>query len=229
MGYTLFSSFELEFNLIDPVTLDPVFENPGEMFVNQTIEKFDPVLMEVASVLESSGVHVETLQTENSQGQFELVLRPQAGIKIADNVILAKECIKSVARAHGYKAVFMTKYCSDAEYCNSSHFNHSLRTSDTDKRFAFSDVGGRDKLSSVFRHWLGGLMNHFRSLNTICGPTFNCYRRLHRGALKISLSDWGLDDRMAAFRIKNYTPESTYIESRLPSSSSNPYLVLAGK
>ena len=226
LGYQLFSSFELEFVLVHPETLKPVFQNSGELFANLNLNDFDPVLLEVASMLDEMGVEVDTLQTEYAPGQFELVLRPQLGIKIADNVFLAKDCIKEVAKRHGLKAVFMTKV-DRVNVCNSLHYNHSLRhVKQNDETSAFSDVTGDDKLSALCRAWIGGLTHHFRALVAMCNPTFNCHRRLGKPWAP-EIANWGIDNRMTSFRVKNETPEVTYIESRLPGSACNPYLVVA--
>ena len=42
-----------------------------------------------------------------------------------------------------------------------------------------------------------------------------------------STISWGLDDRVATFRVMNSGPSSTYVENRLPSGLVNPYLALA--
>ena len=41
-------------------------------------------------------------------------------------------------------------------------------------------------------------------------------------------ADWDIENRSVALRIKNYDEKRTYVECRLPSGSSNPYLVTAG-
>ena len=226
LGYELYSSFEVEFTLINPETLKPVFNNVGEMFSCMTETRFDPILLEIVVELESAGIEVETMQSEYSEGQFELVLKPQIGIKIADNVFMAKNCIKTAAIRHNLKAVFMTQmgylYSS-----NGLHYSHSLRKIGADKDiYAFSDQNDDLKLSQLCRWWLAGIICHFRAMNSICSPTFNCYRRLDKPWAPCT-SGWGIDNRMEAYRVKNYSPEETYIESRLPSGSANPYLILA--
>lgn len=226
LGYLIYSSFEVEFTLVDPETLKPVFDNIGEMFCCTTAERFDPILLDIMAELEAIGVEVETMQSEYSEGQFELVLKPQIGIKIADNLFITKNCIKAVARRHNLKAVFMTQK-GDVHSCNGLHYNHSLRKISTEgNQYAFSDETDDLKLSQVCRWWLGGLIRHFRALNCICSPTFNCYRRLDQPWAPC-VSSWGIDNRMEAYRVKSFSPVHTFIESRLPSGSANPYLILA--
>ena len=211
---------------MDASTQEPIFYNDALMFANLNGNRFDPVLYEVVTQLDLMGIEVETLQTEYGDGQFELVLKPQIGIKIADNVFVAKDCIKEVARKYSMNAIFIAKI-SNASDCNAMHFNHSLRAMRQDDiGNIFSDVSKKDRISSVCRSWIGGLVCHYRALAAVCNPTVNCYRRLNTH-WNPRVSDWGVDDRTASYRIKNSSPEATYIESRLPSSSANPYLVLA--
>jgi len=196
------------------------------MFSSSNQSRFDPILLDITSQLEAVGIEVETLQSEYSDGQFEIVFKPQLGIKIADNLFLAKNCIKDIALTHNLKAIFMTKI-GDIHSCNGLHYNHSLRKIGTDDDiYAFYDKTGSLGLSDICYRWLGGLIRHFRAMNSICSPTFNCYRRLDK-LWAPCYSGWGIDNRMESYRVKNFSPEETFIESRLPSGSSNPYLVLA--
>ena len=63
LGYELYSSFEVEFTLVNLETLKPVFNNVGEMFSCMTETRFDPILLEIVVELESAGIEVETMQS----------------------------------------------------------------------------------------------------------------------------------------------------------------------
>ena len=43
-----------------------------------------------------------------------------------------------------------------------------------------------------------------------------------------SKGDWGVDNRIASYRVQNSTPGKTYVEVRFVSSAANIYLVMAG-
>ena len=126
----------------------------------------------------------------------------------------------------------MSKPFTDT-FGNGHHYSHSLWFSAASNveeneavKNAFYDPNAENCLSTVARHWLAGLIRHAPALTALCSPTVNCYRRLHV-PWSPDFSDWGLDDRMAAFRVKAGHREATYIENRIPGGSSNPYLVLA--
>ena len=111
-----------------------------------------------------------------------------------------------------------------SECCNGLHFNFSLRHS-SDRTDAFTSGRDPSRLSDLAYHWLAGLLEHSAALSTLCNPTVNCYRRLHN-EWTAGLAYYDLDDRHAAFRVRNTTPEA-FVESRIPSGAANPYLVVA--
>ena len=88
------------------------------------------------------------------------------------------------------------------------------------------DPAKSSNMSYIYRYWIGGLIKHTNALAVLCNPTPNCFRRLHTDWAP-SKADWGIDNRMTTFRAKNQGPDGTYLESRLPSSACNPYIVAA--
>lgn len=138
--------------------------------------------------------------------------------------MITKDC----AFDHGMMASFMTKD-DFTDIANGSHFNHSLWTlpSASEPRRNVLREDGK-QLSMLGKHWLAGIMHHGPALCALCCPTINCYRRIGQPWAPGNI-DWGVDNRMAAFRVKLGASDSdTFLESRLPSSPANPYLVLAG-
>ena len=193
-------------------------------FSNIAFDAVEEMLLYSDKTFCEMGIDLETLQTEASPGQYEFVTKPTKGIRQADNMILMKDTIRKVAKRYNRKAVFMTKIFPQPGYSAAMHFNLSLL--DSSGRNVFSDPEAPYKLSEVCRKWLAGILKHSSALTALCCPTVNCYRRLHI-AIAPDKADWGIDARLACCRVKNYSPESTYIEFRLPSGSANPYLVMA--
>ena len=177
-----------------------------------------------------SGVDVESLIVEHGSGQLELGLKPLWGIDSAEAMFLLKEAVKEMAQQRGWTATFMTVPFPDSS-SSAIHLNHSIWTSQDSAEAgnAFYDSKSPTGLSDFCRHWIAGLIKHAKAMTAICCPTVNCYRRLHNLISPVlpHKADWGMDDRMAIFRAKSYSPSGTYVENRLPSGSSNPYLALA--
>ena len=82
------------------------------------------------------------------------------------------------------------------------HFNHSLWSITTAEN-VMNDASRADSLSDVTRWWVAGLLKHADAIMALYCPTVNCYRSLD-GHFAATFADWGIDDRSAALRVKNY-------------------------
>ena len=223
MGLRFLSSYELEFILMDRKSEQPVFDG-NDVLSNLIVGDSERFLYQVDQDMLKAGVDIEMIQSECCPGQFEITMVPIYGIEGADKTLILKQGIKEIAHQQGFEASFMSK-SSMADNGNGAHFNFSL-WSKVDGSNALYDPDGEDRLSDTARHWIGGLLEHGAALSAFLCPTVNCYRRLHCPWAPSPIN-WGVDDRTVSLRVKNDGPQSTYIENRVPSGSSNPYLVLA--
>ena len=220
-GLKLLAGFEMEYTLYSAKTNKPVFD-ATEYFSNLMMSESEDYVLQLDHQLESVGIDLECMHTEFGAGQFEMVTRPQWGIKIADDAFIFKEAAKEVATNTGYKAVFMSR--PDKEVANNGfHFTLSLWNSKNE-----NVLNGKDgKMSELGNQFLAGLCHHGAALAALCAPTVNCYRRFHNPWAPSSIC-WAEANRMVAFRTKLYGEKGSCIENRLPSSAANPYLVVAG-
>ena len=222
LGFTLRSAFECEFTLVDAITKRPVFDGI-DLFSNLLLSQHETLLYDLGTQLKESGIYVETYEVEFSPGQFELTLRPELGIRAADGAFSFKEAVKEFYQGKGYQATFMGKPFAGGGSAG-FHFNHSLI--DEAGKKVFSDTSRKDNMSDIARYWLGGLIKHTSACTALVAPTVNCYRRfLSEWAPKNA--KWGMDDRTGGYRVKIEDMTDIYLESRIPSSAANPYLVLA--
>ncbi|GFN90784.1 glutamine synthetase [Plakobranchus ocellatus] len=195
-----------------------------------------------------AGLPIESLMTEMAAGQFEITFKPQIGVASPDSVILAKEGLRKCLGISGLTPTFMASPSSEGHF-NGFHLNHSLWRAATgrfegtndgqafgsspvdgdvvkgDALNAFLDSDDPLLLSATARHWLAGLIQHGPGLALISSPTLNCARRL-QDPLTPKRTNWAVENRSAFLRIRN-AKDNVYVENRLPSSASNPYLVLA--
>ena len=223
MGFSLMSSFELEFMIIngagEPLTEDGCCST-------LMLAKHEKFLYGISKNLKAAGVEIEAINLEYAEGQVEMTLVPAFGIKAIDNAVFAKSAIKELCQKEGYQAVFMSKpFKRLLGLGNGSHYNHSLWDHSGKKNMMFEENDSKH-MSALHRHWVAGLKKHGCAITALSCPTVNCYRRLHRPWAP-DRSDWGLDDRQVSFRVKAGSPASTYVENRLPSGSFNPYLAVA--
>lgn len=100
---------ELEFCLLDAKTGSFVDDS---VYVNTvTLNDREEFLSDLYDQLKQQYIPVELIHAECGPGQLEVFLNHSDDpVGLVDNVVLAKETIAAVARAHGYKALFLPKY-----------------------------------------------------------------------------------------------------------------------
>lgn len=227
LGYHLYSGFEVEMMLMSGGERNPAFEQYKNFCYDGMWNNFKEVVLTVDQSLQKMGVHSQALQLEYGKGQIECALSPSYGIKAADDVFHMRNAWKTIVpqMRPEMEVTFMSRpYPKNIG--NGLHFGQSLRFISSDTN-AMSDTSDPDRISSVARHWIGGLVKHATALVALTSPTYNCYRRLCTPWVP-SKADWGIEDRTCAFRVCRTSPQTTYVECRLPSGSANPYLVMAG-
>ena len=223
MGYSLMSAFETEFIIMDPDTRKPVFPT-ADYCETISFRPFEEFFMDFDQHMVAAKVDLECFHAEHGPGQFETILRPAYGIEAADQAFILKTTMKELVSDKNLLANYMAKPLL-GESGNGTHLNFSLWDKEA-KTNVFYNKDGPDGLSDIARWWLGGLVHHADALCALVNPTVNCYRRIHE-PWAADYNDWNIDDRMASFRVKNYSPSATYFENRMPSGVCNPYIVLA--
>ena len=221
-GWMMKAGSEMEFNLIDAENA-PIVPTP-DSFGQLTFARVEDVLLHFQKNLLGAGVYIETMHTEAFAGEFEFTLRPELGIKSADNIIIFRHAMKEMAAKRGLNVSFLGKR-NTTELGPALHFNSSLWDSKAMKNIFF-DEHQSDKLSKICHHWIAGLCCHADTLVALCLLTMNCYRFLHKTCTP-HRADWGIDNRGACFRVKNAGEKGSYIELRLSTTLANPYLVVA--
>ena len=223
MGYRLLSGFEYEFYLVDRVTKEPAY--PGVQMFSTLRNAFDETFMtQVLRGMIAIGIDVITANAEFGPGQIEINYAPAIGIDAADQAFTYKTGVKEIAQRHGYVASFMTKPYAD-QSGNGCHYHQSL----LDLKGGRSAFGGQPGvLTDVARWWLGGQMAHAAALTALAAPTVNCVKRYKVNSMAPTNVTWGVENRSAAFRIKDLDNNNSHIENRIPCGAANPYLVMAG-
>ncbi len=222
-GFVLRSTFEYDLYLVDRLSLSPAFE--GKQLYWSLSNDFDGAFMvELLDTLSSAAVDVLSSNAANGPGQLRITYAATVGVNAADQAFTFKNAVKEIARKHGYTASFMTMPYSN-ENPSSGHFQYSL----LERRGGanvFADEASPDGLSRLSKWWVGGQIKHTAALSAICSPTVNCFRR-YRTRFAPSRATWGYEDTTSSLRVRGARTTETQIESRLPASGSNPYLVAA--
>ncbi|MDM7274934.1 MAG: type I glutamate--ammonia ligase [Thermoprotei archaeon] len=191
------------------------------------VEPSDPLMdfrVEFSKALEALGYRSLISHHEVAVSQIEVSLASGDPAYVGDEVVTAKWAARNIARRMGLIALFMPKPVY-GDNGSGMHLHASLW--DLEGRVnLFSGVNGG--LSETARHFIGGLIEHARSLAAIVAPTTNSYRRLVPGYEAPVYCVWGYYNRSAIVRIPAASNSGKLrIEFRAPDPAANPYLAIA--
>lgn len=186
----------------------------------------EDIKLETIMNLEAAGFQLDKIHHEAAQGQQEINFRYADALHTADNVILYKLVVKTIANKHGVKATFMPKpfWGMNGSGC---HVHQSMSDLKTGKNL-FGDNKSETGLTNMAFHFVAGILTHSRSMSMVVAPLVNSYKRLVPHYEAPVYIGWGLGNRTALVRVPLYPGEKakvSRIEYRHPDPSSNPYLV----
>jgi len=204
-----------------------VFLRPKEAYY--PTPPFDRTLdyrLKLAGVLSKLGVEVLVTHHEvASAGQIEVNFKPGGVVRTADNLQTLKYAARILAYQEGLTVTFMPKPLA-GDNGSGLHVHISLWRGD--ENIFYDGDDSYAELSQYARYFIGGLLEHARSLAAIANPTTNSYRRLVPGFEAPVYVAWGKSNRSAMIRIPFYhgsKPRARRIELRSPDPSANPYLL----
>ena len=213
---------------------------------------------EVANLLKKYyGIKVTNLNHEvASTGQIEInFVHSKLTDAAADNVQIYKDVVRNVAKRHNKIANFMPKPLFDetdptgakADNGSGMHVSVSLWDKSSSSSSATPSHPSSSKplssqniffdgddpyanISQSGRYFIGGVLDHSRSLVAITSPTVNSYYRMVPGFEAPVYIAWSRGNRSAIVRIPindKLSRESKRIEFRAPDPSCNPYLAFS--
>ncbi|MFC3183163.1 glutamine synthetase family protein [Cypionkella sinensis] len=227
------AAFEFEFFLLDE-TADTLrakgwrnlnhFAKANRTYSLQSAAAYGEMFDDLRATMNRLGIGLDSLHTELGPGCFEAPLAAVSGIRAADDAALFKNFAKAFFARRDLTAVFMSKLDPSLSG-QSGHFHISLQ--DSAGNPVFADPTAPDGLSHKGRHFLGGLIRLMPELLLLTAHRVNAYKRMVPGAWAPTWASWGVQNRTAAVRIINDSPEATRIEYRVPSADTNPHATMA--
>lgn len=182
------------------------------------------VRMLAAEYLRKMGTSVSIHHHEVAPNQVEIATPSGKAKEVADHIITVKYVAKKAASDLGYVANFMPKPLY-GDNGSGMHVHFSLWVNGTN---VFSDEESDEGISQIGRYFIGGVLEHGRSLSALVAPTVNSYKRLVPGYEAPIYLAWGIANRSAAVRVpRTRDPRRKRAEFRVPDPLSNPYLALA--
>lgn len=170
------------------------------------------------------GLAVESLHHEvAAASQHEISFKGGSLTYVSDSIQTVKYVTRVFASLRGYVAAFMPKPIY-GDNGNGMHVHVSLWRDG--KNLFYDPDSDYACLSQEARYFIGGLIEHGRSLSAIVSPTTNSYKRLVPGYEAPTYLAWGAGNRSVAIRVPAYEKcsKSVRIEYRPPDPSANPYL-----
>jgi len=230
MGYEFFVGPEVEFYLFkrhdDGSFQTPEFDT-GSYFDSSVKDIGSNIRKEIMVALKGFGIDSERAHHEVGVGQHEVGFRYSGALKTADNVIVLKKIIKSIAHKYGLIASFMPKPLF-GKAGSGMHTHASLFS--TDGKPVFSDPGDPHRLSPLAKQFIAGLLAHIKEMCAITNPTVNSYKRLVSGYEAPVYICWGSRNRSSLIRIPQSNKDretSVRAELRCPDPAASPYLLFA--
>ena len=169
----------------------------------------DDFIEEVYDNLAKQNISVEMIHSESAPGQLEVVLPYETDVmKLADNVVLAKETIQVCAQKHNMDALFDPKLWDD-KAGNGMHLHLSLRDEMTDdpSRNIFPNDHNNSAgfpsssgMSSIAESFLEGILSHLKSLVSLTLPTVDSYDRIGPGCWTGHRVEWSIEDKESPLR-----------------------------
>jgi len=187
------------------------------------LERFDPVLDDIARGCTAMDMVVESICAEYAPGQFEVNLRYATDpLRAADEALLFRHLVRETARRHDLHATFMSKPFS-AFAGSGMHVHANLVDSQGRNIFARGDVLANRPLAQA----IAGAAATMAEAMAIFAPTANAFRRFGPGSYAPVSPSWGVDNRTVALRIPGGPARARRLEHRVAGAEANPYLVLA--
>jgi glutamine synthetase len=222
-GYEAKAASELEFYLLHGDTFAPTTAGLQAYSIANLVEA-EKQIEAFERNAQTMGIPLEATLSEYAPGQFEINLRYEEAVAMADHTFLFRNMVKETARQLGYHVTFMAKPFADI--AGSSFHLHVSLWKDDKNVFAFSEPNPA-ALPQALLHFIGGCQKYLNSSIAFFAPSINSYKRLRPSSYAPVNDSWGMDNRTVALRIPPAHGDACRLEIRTPGADANPYLVIA--
>ena len=170
-------------------------------------------------------IPLEGMHTETGPGVYEATIIYDDVLNAADKAVLFKTAVKEIAYKHNIMASFMAKWSQSFPGCG-GHLHQSLWDIDG-KTNLFWDEKAKYSISNLMESYIAGQLYCLPEVLPMYAPNVNSYKRLTEGAWAPTTLTWGVDNRTTAVRAITKSAKGARIETRVPGSDTNAYLVMA--
>lgn len=205
----------------------------SSVFANTTtLNDQQDFISDLYQQLEEQEIEIELVHAESAPGQLEVVLSYQTNVMtLADNVVFTRETIRSVARTHKLRALFLPKI-SAMTAGNGMHLHFSFRDlhSSNPHVNAFPSKDQLGAPSEKGGAFIEGILEHLPPLLALTLPSLNSFRRVGKGCWTGHTVSWNTEDKESPIRVclDLESGEASNVEMKLSDSMANVHLALAG-
>jgi glutamine synthetase len=211
-----------------PIRTSPA--EPGYSYHSETnMDLMQPVLGALAETYEALGLPLRSIENEWGPGQVECTFSAQDALRASDDLLLFRTATRQVCRRMGHFATFMARPALKGYYASGWHLHQSLVDAKTGEN-RFAPAAGKEPLSEIGKHYLGGLLSNAVPATVFATPTVNGYRRFKPNSLAPDRAGWAYDHRGTMVRALGGAGDpATRLENRIGEPSANPYLFVASQ
>jgi len=173
--------------------------------------------------MEAFDIPIEALHTETGPGVYEVAIRYDEALRMADKAALFKTAMKQLCARRGIAVTFMAKWNAELPGCG-GHLHQSLWRG---KENVFHDPSDPHTLSAAARSYAAGQIEAMPELTALFSPTVNAYKRYVPGVWAPLTASWGIENRTATIRAIPGGAGSTRLEYRQTAADMNPYIAIA--
>jgi glutamine synthetase len=223
-GLRLLAAFEQEF------VYTGVEDRPASSYAFDMYRRAGSFGGRVLGGLRAAEIIPDTFLPEYGPRQFELTVKPSAGLRAADDAVIAREMLRACAAQDGARAI-LAPVLEPEGIGNGTHIHFSL--SDRLDRPVMYDAGGPHGVSAMAAPFLAGVLAHLPALTALTAPSVASFYRLQPNKWAPVYANLGERDRGSALRICPMFPGETggdarkfNAEFRVADAAASPYLAL---
>jgi len=221
---------EMEFSLFrgDDEIGRPTHSQSGDLGAGQTygielMEDMSELMHAIRDACDVQGLPIDTLIKEAAPSQYEINLyHNDNALKAADQGLMLKRVIRSVAKKFGYRATFMAKPFGDLAG-NGMHMHCSLVNKDGSNAFN----NGTDQGNELLQKAIAGCLDSMADVMLLLAPNLNSYRRFQRGSHAPLAPTWGYENRTVSVRVPTDALDAMRIEHRVAGADASCHLAVA--
>ena len=229
----LLCGVEMEFTLLRPDQPRPALSlatnEPaagGQILSALHLDDYDGLFSAISAFCGSQSIAIDTITSEAGEGQFEVTFQPKTDLcELAEDVLIFKYIVKSLAKSFGIKASFMAKPI-EGQPGNGMHVHASLIDRENGRNL-FDEAEYGNAGTTRLQQAISGLLSSMKDASLFLAPMMNSYRRLVASSHAPVNICWGEDNRTAAIRVPASAPQARRLEMRVAGADANPYFLLA--